>query len=71
MQRSVTTEDKIGVQQGKLMMTPKGSQPSSGSSRFLVISSPKSYDKNVLYFLSNHETGFVSVPGKTKKEFRS
>ena len=44
-------------------------KPSSDSSRFLIITLPTSYDNNVLYFLSTHESSFVSVPGKKKKEF--
>lgn len=52
-------------------MTPKGMKPSSDSSRFLIITLPTSYDNNVLYFLSTHESSFVSVPGKKRKEFRS
>lgn len=69
--RSATTDEKIGIKQGKEIMTPKGTKPSSDSSRFLIITSPTSYDNNVLYFLSTHESSFVSVPGKKRKEFRS
>lgn len=69
--RSATTNEKIGIKQGKEIMTPKGTKPSSDSSKFLIITSPTSYDNNVLYFLSTHESSFVSVPGKKRKEFRS
>ena len=52
-------------------MTPKGTKPSNNLSRFLIIISLTSYDNNVLYFLLTHESNFVSVPSKKRKEFRS
>ena len=62
---------KIGIKQGKEIMTSKGAKPSSDLSRFLIITSPTSYDNNVLYFLSTHENSFISMPGKKKKKFCS
>ena len=69
--RSATTNEKIGIKQGKEIMTPKGMKPSSNLSRFLIITLRTSFNNNVLYFLSTHESSFVSVPGKKKKEFCS
>lgn len=53
------------------MMTPRGTQPTTDASRYFIITSPTSYENNVLYYLSIHESGFVTVPGKKRKEFRS
>lgn len=68
--RSATTEEKIGTERGRQMMTPEKLNPSADSTRFLVITSPTSYVNNVQYYLSTHEAGFVEVPGKKRKEFR-
>lgn len=69
--KSAMTNKKLAIQQREDIRTPKRAKPSSDSSRFLIINLPTSYNNNLLYFKSTHETEFVSVPGKKRKEFRS
>lgn len=50
-------------------MIPKKTKLLNNLSRFLIITLPISYNNNMLYFLSIHESNIVSVLGKKKKNF--
>lgn len=50
-------------------MTPKGAQPLSNLSRFLIITLLINYNNNVFYFLLIYGSGFISVPKKERKKF--
>lgn len=67
--KSVTTKEKIGIKQGKEIMISKKTKLLNNLSRFLIITLPISYNNNMLYFLSIHESNIVSVLDKKKKNF--
>ncbi len=69
--RSATLDERIGTPEEKKMMTSRGTQPTTNVFRYLIITSPTTYENHVLYYLSTHESGFVTMPGKKKQEFRS
>ncbi len=51
------------------MMTSRGTQPTTNAFRYLIITSLISYKNNILYYLSTHETDFVTMPEKKRQEF--
>ena len=67
----MTLNERIGMLEGKKMMILRGTQPTTNASSYFIIISPTDYENNVLYYLSTHETGFVTVPGKQRREFCS
>lgn len=64
--RSITLDERIGMSEGKKIITPKGIQPITDISRYLIIISLTSYENNVLYYLFNYESGFVIMPRKKR-----
>lgn len=59
----------MGIKQEKWIIMLKKIQSSSNLCKFLTITSPISYNNNVLYFLSTYKTSFISISRKNKKQF--
>lgn len=53
----------------KKMMILKKIQFTTNTFRYLIIILLISYKNNILYYLSTHETGFVTISKKKTREF--
>lgn len=69
--RSATLNKRIRTTEEKMMITPKGIQPTINASKYLIITLSTSYKKNVLFYFSTHKIGFVTMLEKKKREFYS
>ncbi len=69
--RSAILDERIGMLEKKKIITLRGTQPTTDTPRYLIITLPTSYKNNILYYLSTHESGLITAPGKKKQKFRS
>lgn len=53
------------------MIAESGTQSIINTSKYFIISSSTNYKNNVLYYFSTYKTGFLTMPGTKKKQFRS
>lgn len=69
--KSITLDEIMRTNEEKNMITLRGIQPTTNSSKYLIIISLTSYKNNILYYISIYKKSFVTMLEKKRYKFCS